>query len=196
MTPLLEWLPILILYPHARCNCRCLMCDIWKDTSKAQMSADTLERYLADIKQLSVQWVVFSGGEPLMHADLFRFCAAVRALGVRTTILSTGLLLDRNARSIVEHVDDVIVSLDGPPAVHDRIRRVPGAFERLAQGIRAVREIEPSFPISARCTVQKENHSFVVQTAEAAKALGVRSISFLAADVTSEAFNRPGGWAP
>lgn len=196
MTPVLKSLPVLILYPHARCNCRCLMCDIWKDTTKAQMSAGTLERYLTDIKQLSVRWVVFSGGEPLMHDDLFRFCAAVRALGVRTTILSTGLLLDRNARQIVEHVDDVIVSLDGPPAVHDRIRRVAGAFERLAQGVRSVREIGPSFPISARCTIQKENHSFVIETAETAKALGLHSISFLAADVTSEAFNRPGGWTP
>ena len=24
-------LPIVILMPHSACNCRCIMCDIWKD---------------------------------------------------------------------------------------------------------------------------------------------------------------------
>ena len=129
-----------------------------------------------------------------MHSDLFRFCASLRPLNVRTTILSTGLLLERNARRIVEHVDDVIVSLDGTPAVHDGIRRVQGGFEKLAQGIRAVHEIDASFPISARCTIQKKNHFCIYDTAKTAKALGLNSISFLAADLTSEAFNRPGGW--
>ena len=194
MSPFIESLPILILSPHGRCNCRCLMCDIWKNTEEAEISAGELERYVADIRRLSVQWVVFSGGEPLMHSDLFRFCATLRGLGIRTTILSTGLLLERNAQRLVEHVDDVIVSLDGPQAVYDRIRRVQGAFEKLAQGVRAVHEIDPLFPISARCTIQKENHAFVCETARAAKALGLGSISFLAADLTSEAFNRPGGW--
>ncbi len=171
-----------------------MMCDIWKNTEEAEISAGELERYVADIRRLSVQWVVFSGGEPLMHSDLFRFCATLRGLGIRTTILSTGLLLERNAQRLVEHVDDVIVSLDGPQAVHDRIRRVQGAFEKLAQGVHAVHEIDPLFPVSARCTIQKENHAFVCETARAAKALGLQSISFLAADLTSEAFNRPGGW--
>ena len=194
MSPFIESLPILILSPHGRCNCRCLMCDIWKDTSEAEISAVELDRYIADIKRLSVEWVVFSGGEPLMHSDLFRLCATLRQLGIRTTILSTGLLLERNARRLIEHVDDVIVSLDGPPLVHDRIRRVQGAFEKLARGVRAVHKIDPQFPISARCTIQKENYSFVCETARTAKALGLRSISFLAADLTSEAFNRPGGW--
>jgi MoaA/NifB/PqqE/SkfB family radical SAM enzyme len=170
------------------------MCDIWKDSKQAEISTAEFEQYLADIEKLSVQWVVFSGGEPLMHRDLFRFCELLRSLAIRTTILSTGLLLERNAELIVHHVDDVIVSLDGPSGVHDRVRRVNGAFAKLAQGIRAIHELDETFPISARCTVQRENHFCIRETANAAKALGLSSISFLAADVTSEAFNRPGGW--
>jgi len=194
MNSRLDTLPILILYPHNRCNCRCVMCDIWKADSTSEISAADLNRHLVDIERLRVQRVVFSGGEPLMHSDLFRFCGLLRALGIRTTILSTGLLLERNAQLIVDHVDDVIVSLDGPPEIHDRIRRVHGAFAKLAQGVRAIHELDGTFPISARCTVQRENHFCIRDTAKAAKALGLSSISFLAADVTSEAFNRPGGW--
>src|SRR3712207_8082535 len=34
--------------------------------------------------------------------------------------------------------DDVIVSLDGPREIHDQIRRIPRAFDRLAEGVAAL----------------------------------------------------------
>lgn len=187
-------LPILILYPHSRCNCRCLMCDIWKVTSAEEITASELESHLEDIRSLGVEWVVFSGGEPLMHSDLFRLTSLLRDTGIRTTILTTGLLLAANAAGIARSVDDVIVSLDGPEEVHDRIRRVPGAFARLAEGVRALRGEADGYAVSARCTVQRENHRHLLRTVAAALELGLDSISFLAADVTSTAFNRPSGW--
>jgi MoaA/NifB/PqqE/SkfB family radical SAM enzyme len=172
------------------------MCDIWKLDTRQEISAAELERHMADIVKLGVEWVVFSGGEPLMHSDLFRLSAMLRARGVRTTILSTGLLLERYASKIVEHADDVIVSLDGPAEVHNQIRRVPRAFALLAAGVRAVLESNPRFPIAARCTVQRSNFMCLRATAAAARQLDLRSISFLAADVTTSAFNRPDGWLP
>lgn len=190
----IERLPILILYPHSRCNCRCVMCDIWKAKGMQEISAEDLERHAADIEALKVEWVVFSGGEPLMHTDLFRLARRLRQLGARTTILSTGLLLGKHARAIIECVDDVIVSLDGPPAIHDLIRRVPHAFEELAFGVAALYRQNPQFPMAARCTVQKQNAAHLRETVQAARLLGLQSISFLAADLTSTAFNRPEGW--
>jgi MoaA/NifB/PqqE/SkfB family radical SAM enzyme len=193
-------LPILILYPHSRCNCRCLMCDIWKVTTAEEISAADLEAHLADIRALAVEWVVFSGGEPLMHTDLFRLAALLKSCGIRTTLLTTGLLLAENAGRIVGNVDDVIVSLDGPPAVHDRIRRVAGAFTRLEEGVQELRRQRTGYPertrypVSARCTVQHENHGELRRTVAAALDLGLDSISFLAADLASTAFNRPIGW--
>src|SRR5450631_4652601 len=111
MKALLERLPILVLEPHNRCNCRCVMCDIWKIADAREIGAAELERHLADIERLGVEWVVFTGGEPLMHSDLFRLATMLRARRIRTTILSTGLLLERYAERIVESTDEVIVSL-------------------------------------------------------------------------------------
>jgi len=170
------------------------MCDIWKDTSQSELAADELARHLADIEALSVKWVVFSGGEPLMHSDLFRLSDMLRSKHIRVTLLSTGLLLKRYAEQIAAGIDDVIVSLDGPPHIHDQIRRVPGAFSQLQDGIRAIHDLNPNFPISARCTIQRLNYFTPSETAEVAKRLGLRSISFLAADLTSEAFNRFRPW--
>ena len=194
MTPVITQLPILILYPHSRCNCRCVMCDIWKTDESVEITSDDLNRHAADIVSLGVRWVIFSGGEPLMHSDLFRLCATLRTLGVRLTILSTGLLLARHARRIVEHVDEVIVSLDGPPAVHNWIRRVVGAYEAMSEGIGGLHRLQPEFPVAGRCTVQKQNCTCLIAAVDTARELGLRSISFLAADLTSTAFNRPEPW--
>jgi MoaA/NifB/PqqE/SkfB family radical SAM enzyme len=195
MSPVVTQLPILILYPHSRCNCRCVMCDIWKTSESREIRAADLERHAADIVSLGVRWVIFSGGEPLMHSDLFRLCELLRRLGVRLTILSTGLLLVKHARRIVEQVDEVIVSLDGPRDVHNRIRRVIGAFESMYDGIHALHRLRPDFPIAGRCTVQKQNCTSLAATVYAARALGLKSISFLAADLTSTAFNRQEVWS-
>ncbi len=196
MNSVMERMPVLILSPHGRCNCRCVMCDIWKTTDAREMSAGELARHLADMESLRMEWVVFSGGEPLMHSDLFRLSALLKVRNIRRTLLSTGLLLQRHAAAIVDSINDVIVSLDGPPAVHDRIRGVPNAFAMLEAGVRALHSLRPDFPVSARCTVQRLNCGSLTETIEAARALGLSGISFLAADVASEAFNRAGGWAP
>jgi MoaA/NifB/PqqE/SkfB family radical SAM enzyme len=170
------------------------MCDIWKVTDANEISATDLERHAASLDEMGVEWAIFSGGEPLMHSDLFRLCDILRQRNIRVTVLSTGLLLERHAQAIVANVDDVIVSLDGPREVHNRIRRVPGAFEKLAQGVRSIRALRPDFPINARCTIQRLNHAQLRETIAEARGLALNGISFLAADLTSTAFNRPSGW--
>ena len=193
MNPVIDTLPVLIVNPYSRCNCRCAMCDIWQGTDVHALSRDEVERQLTSVADLKVQWVVFSGGEPLMHPDIFALCDIARKLGARVTLLSTSLLLARYAQEIIEYVDDVIVSLDGPEKVHDFIRRVPGAFHALASGIGRVRELKPDFQIGGRCTVQQSNCESLLETVLAAREMGLSSISFLAVDVQSDAFNRPGG---
>jgi Fe-coproporphyrin III synthase len=192
---MLDSLPVLILNPHSRCNCRCAMCDIWKTTEAQEISIHDLKRQLESIERLHVQWVVFSGGEALMHSNLWSLIDLLRERQIRITLLSSGLLLGRHAASLVKLVDDVIISLDGPSAIHNSIRGVPGAFEITAAGIASILERNPNFRISGRCTVQRSNFRHLQETVDAARGLHLDSISFLAADVDSTAFARPAGWS-
>lgn len=187
--------PILVLMPHSRCNCRCLMCDIWRANKNSQeLSPALLDHHVNALKKAGVRWIVLSGGEALMHSNLRALCESLAPLQARITLLSTGLLLARDADFVAEHIDEVIVSLDGSAAVHDRIRNIPRAFEKLKKGVIALRRVAPQIEIGARCVVQRENYDDLDGVVAAAKELSLNWVSFLAADVSSEAFNRPQRW--
>ncbi len=66
----------------------------------------------------------------------------------------------------------------------------------MADGVRELHRLRPDFVVRARCTVQKANHHSLCAVAAYAKQIGLASVSFLAADLTSSAFNRPEGWLP
>jgi len=191
----LHSLPIVVLMAHSRCNCRCVMCDIWQaNANKRELTRDDLLPHVESLRRLHVQRVVLSGGEALMHSNLWLLCELLKTLGVQITLLSTGLLLKTFATQIVQWCDEVIVSLDGSREVHDAIRRIPRAFDRLAEGVAALRSLQPGFPVSGRSVLQRTNFRDLPRIIEAAHAIGLDRISFMAADVSSTAFNRPVPW--
>jgi Fe-coproporphyrin III synthase len=190
----LSSVPILLFHVHENCNCRCVMCDIWQREGGREIDLEWLERQRSSIQRLGVKQVVLTGGEPLLHSRFNDLCVFLKKLGIRITLLTTGLLLAKRAESVAKSVDEVIVSLDGPEEVHDQVRRVRGAFKLVRDGIRAVRRHSPAMPFHARTTIQKMNHGLLRQTVKAAHFLLLDSISFLAADVTSTAFNRDLIW--
>jgi MoaA/NifB/PqqE/SkfB family radical SAM enzyme len=187
-------MPILVLNVHSHCNCRCVMCDIWKREKHEQVRVADLERHRESLRNLGVRQVVLSGGEPLLHGDLGALCRFFRKEQIRLTLLTTGLLLLKRADEVSTLFDDVIVSIDGPREVHDAVRRVPGGFDVIARGVAAIRERAPKLGIACRTTVQKANHRQLRAAVRSAKTIGFDSISFLAADLTSEAFNRALVW--
>jgi MoaA/NifB/PqqE/SkfB family radical SAM enzyme len=190
-------LPILALSVHSACNCRCVMCDIWKaNAGKREISAGDLSRHVDAIRRLHVQRVMLTGGEPLLHRNLWALCTQLQALGIRITLVTTGLLIDRHAADIAAAIDTVVVSLDGPRDVHDAIRRVKDGFDRVGAGVTMLREHHPRPRLIARCVVQRANAPALAETIDAARRMGFDELSFLAADVSSTAFNRPDPWPP
>jgi len=188
-------MPVLVLMPHSRCNCRCVMCDIWKaNTEKKEISTDDLQKHIHSFQQLGVKRVALSGGEALMHSNLWVFCDSLRKIGIKISLLSTGVTLKNHAAEVIQHCDDVIVSLDGSPQVHNQIRNIPNAFEKLAEGVMALRMINPSFRVTGRTVLQKSNFRDFEGILKTAYELGLKEISFLPADVSSSAFNRADPW--
>lgn len=185
----------MVLMPHSRCNCRCIMCDIWKaNQQKRELTAEEIARHIGAFKKLGVREVALSGGEALLHNNLWSFCDQLRETGARISLLSTGITLAAFASRVVANLDEVIVSLDGSPQVHNRVRGIPLAFEKLAEGVRALKQVDPAFKVRGRCVLQKPNFRDLPNIIATAEDLGLDQISFLAADVSSTAFNRQDSW--
>jgi Fe-coproporphyrin III synthase len=191
----LSTLPIVILMPHSACNCRCVMCDIWKGNNNlSQLTETDVQELMATLKSLGTRQVLMSGGEALLNPNFFRFCEILRNEKLKITLLSTGLTLKKNAALLVKWVDDIIVSLDGDEETHDRIRNIPGAFNKMAEGITAIKTLKPDLKITCRTVIHRLNYTVWPKIIDSAKSLGLDQVSFLPADVSSHAFNRQQAW--
>jgi Fe-coproporphyrin III synthase len=95
---------------------------------------------------------------------------------------------------VLTSVSEIIVSLDGDEKLHDEIRNIPGAFRKMKQGILSLRSQDPDYRITARTVIHRLNFRRLPAIIDAALSLGLGRISFLPADVTSEAFNRSTPW--
>lgn len=188
-------LPVLVMMPHSSCNCRCVMCDIWMaNQNRKEITSEELKRHLAAFRKLRVREVVLSGGEALMHANLWKLCSLLRDENIKVTLLTTGLLLKRFAHEVARHIDEIIVSLDGSREIHDQIRNIPHAYDKLEEGVKSLKVVRSGMRITARTVLQRYNYFDFGAIVNSARRMGLDGISFLAADVSSSAFNRPDAW--
>ncbi|HEY3318893.1 MAG TPA: SPASM domain-containing protein [Planctomycetota bacterium] len=122
------------------CNLDCGMCmrHAWGEPG-GSMTAETFARVLAQSAELpSIETLNFSGyGESLTHPRSFDFLAQAKARGLRTELVSNGLLLDPPAieQILALRLDKLIVSVDGAGAsdgqLHTGFAQVSAALKLL-----------------------------------------------------------------
>jgi len=188
-------LPIVILMPHSACNCRCVMCDIWKDNKNLkQLTEADISGLLDSLKQFGTRQVVMSGGEALLNKNFFRLCEILKRAGIKVSLLTTGLTMKNHAEELLRWVNDIIVSLDGDQPLHDSIRNIPDAFLKLKNGVQYIKSLDPNYRITARTVIHRLNFWNWACIIKEAKDMGINQVSFLPADVSSHAFNRQMAW--
>jgi Fe-coproporphyrin III synthase len=133
--------PIVVWNITAACNLKCVHC--YSDSTTArnprELSTPEAKGVLDDLSDYGVPVVLFSGGEPLMRADLFELLEYAGAKGLRTVISTNGTLIDAAAAKRLKELklSYAGISLDGIGAVNDSFRGVAGAFDRAVSGIKA-----------------------------------------------------------
>lgn len=128
------------------CNLRCVQCDIYKlDNPAGELGVEERREVVRQV----AAWdpairVVFAGGEPFTRRTMvYDVAATARELGVYVTLSTNGTLIrpEDVERLPASGVRCVVVSLDSDePGVHDRIRGVPGTFERAVRSVRRLVE--------------------------------------------------------
>jgi MoaA/NifB/PqqE/SkfB family radical SAM enzyme len=116
-----------------RCNYRCSFCDL-PDRARGDPSLATLCARLDRIVAEGALAVGLTGGEPLLHPQLFEVVAAARSRGLLVHLNSNGSRLTEAAVAplLASGLHSLHLSLDGAaPGTHDRLRRVTGSFAQI-----------------------------------------------------------------
>lgn len=182
-------MPVVILYVTEGCNLKCLSCS-YRLPMPEELTLEEIRSLAADLSSFGLKHIVYSGGEPLLRRDFRDICEVFTGINVKQTLLTNGLLLPKRAEEFKGVFNEIIVSIDGADAeTHNRLRGV-NSFDIILEGIQKVIQIGVSPQISIRTVLQKQNFRQLREFIELAKHTGVSRISFLAADVSSEAYGR------
>lgn len=119
------------------CNSRCIHCDIWKNKGM-----DFLPVALYKKLPASLEMVDITGGEPFLRNDLPEIVAAVGSACPKARILITtnGFLpqkIQKYIGAIVRNDPKIAfrLSLDGWGETHEKVRRIPRAFEKVMESV-------------------------------------------------------------
>jgi MoaA/NifB/PqqE/SkfB family radical SAM enzyme len=183
-------LPILLYAPTSRCNSRCISCDWWQSDGASDLRREEVAALCRELPGLKTKVVVFTGGEPLVREDVFELADLFRREGVVLHLLTSGLALERYASAVAERFAEVTISLDGhTPELYRRVRGVDG-LHAVERGVRRLKELRPGLPIRARSTLHQRNFRALPDLIDKADSIGFDQISFLSADIGSDAFGR------
>jgi len=161
----------MLLLVNRGCNLRCSFCDLWDRPDR--VSRDKLRPILEDAVFIGTKVLVITGGEPLMHKELFGIVADARALGLTVNITTNGTLVERRWQELVDSkVDSLSFSLDGLSTTHDRIRGKAGAFKETLAALD--RALAHGIPCSVYFTATAENVHELLAVWSLVRARGAR----------------------
>ena len=151
--------PVVIWNLVRRCNLTCRHCySISADVDfPGELTTPEIFRTMDDLAAFRVPALILSGGEPLLHPDIFTISRRAKAMGFFVGLSTNGTLIDAGVAARIAEVgyDYVGISLDGRRATHDRFRRKEGAFDASLAALRLLRDA--GVRVGVRFTLTQEN---------------------------------------
>jgi MoaA/NifB/PqqE/SkfB family radical SAM enzyme len=163
---------VLQVHPTRRCNLTCVHC--YSDSgpqARDEIPLPVLADLIVDAASLGYEVLAVSGGEPFMYPHLPEFLGQAKAAGMRCVLTSNGILVGpRRLGALAGRLDLLVLSLDGPPPEHDRMRARDGAYDAMARRLGSIREA--GIPFGFLFTLTQYNVHHLEWAAEFAAANG------------------------
>jgi radical SAM protein with 4Fe4S-binding SPASM domain len=147
-----------------RCNLRCVMCNVWRQRRKSLLTLPVMASLADELVSLGTTKVHLTGGEVMLHPEIFEIIAAFSERGLKVNLTSNGTLIDAEhaARLVESDVRNVSLSVDGvTPAVHDALRG-KGTWKRTLHGMRnlhrAAKHVHRKLHIRVNTVVSRKNY--------------------------------------
>ncbi|MCI8285814.1 MAG: radical SAM protein [Firmicutes bacterium] len=131
--------PILTIFDVTKlCNQRCPMCNIWK-TESMDMDLEMIKNHVLELKKFGIGYVFLQGGDPLMRKDIIEIIDIFIENGIRPTIITNAILLDKKiAEEIASRDVNLSISIDS--LIPERYKILRGA-DTLLQVKKNIEEI-------------------------------------------------------
>ena len=156
-------------YVTLRCNDTCEFCSIWHNEDFKKIEEKPYE--LSLLRNIGIEHINFTGGEPLLREDLPQLLKQAKELGFKIELTTNGILYPEKARLIGGLVDRLYFSLDYPISEeHDRSRGVE-CFHLVIKSIKLAQELGEK-PI-INFTMTRDNVRFLPEMVELAEKLKV-----------------------
>ncbi len=128
-----------------RCQCRCPHCyaAARQRENAGELSTAEAKILIDRIGELGVINLNFTGGDPLLREDILDLVAHANKRGLITRITTNGYLLTRERVAAMRRagLNQCGISIDdADPDTHDRLRGLPGLFERAVRGFGLLHE--------------------------------------------------------
>ncbi|MCX5814501.1 MAG: radical SAM protein [Proteobacteria bacterium] len=143
-----------------RCQARCLHCGRSQQELHDELTTDEIFRIIKELAEAGTRFICIAGGEPLLVKDLPDIIRYIKKLGLCVSICTNGALLAERSDALINaHTDHIIVSMDGKPESHDKMRGVRGLFQHAELGIRSIikKRIKDGTTISCRMLLHEDN---------------------------------------
>src|SRR5690242_36318 len=151
--------PVVIWNLIRRCNLACQHCySISADIDfPGELTTPQIYATMDDLKSFGVPVLILSGGEPLLHSDIFAISRRAKAMGFYVGLSTNGTLIDAALLPQIAAIgyDYVGISLDGIAQTHDRFRRKAGAYEASLGAVRLLRDA--GIKVGLRFTLTQDN---------------------------------------
>jgi radical SAM protein with 4Fe4S-binding SPASM domain len=162
------------------CNLRCLHCHAdAKEAFPDELTLKEALRAIDEMAALGTEALIFSGGEPLLRKELvLRLAEYCTDVGIIPAMLTNGVLINHKVAWELKEAGIMAVGipLDSPEAeLHDRLRNVPGTFDKAVRAIRACIDIDLEVVVTTMAL--RSNFVKVPQMIELISNLGVDQVA-------------------
>jgi MoaA/NifB/PqqE/SkfB family radical SAM enzyme len=171
------WAPLPLVFfitINNRCNLKCTTCDVGQGQKTSRLYIDlkrenelSAENWKAFIDQIAAYrpYIDIGTTEPLLYRGLADVLNHIKARRLKCCVTTNGFVLSEFAKEIAETgIDRLIVSIDGPRKIHDRIRGVKGAFDRAIEGVQKLKGLNGSIKIGVNYTISDLNYFCLYDT--------------------------------
>jgi sulfatase maturation enzyme AslB (radical SAM superfamily) len=119
------------------------------------LAKDAVVKVMKESAAVGLEVVSFCGGEPFVHPDFMTIAEEAINAGLKVQLVTNGSLVKAEHMRRLRRLDCFTVSIDGVPSAHDKIRGVPGSWEKAVAALNMA--LDTGIVAGTNTVIQRDN---------------------------------------